>query len=49
VIPIGKLGNQMLHRIRRRGNATSTEALLWCAFVPLVGKEGWTAEPRPLW
>lgn len=46
VIPTGELGIQMLRRIRRIGDTTSDEALLACAFVPLIGQEGWTDEGR---
>jgi hypothetical protein len=34
----------MLRRITKVGNRTSTEALLDCVFVPLVGEEGWRGE-----
>lgn len=46
IIPTGDLGIQMLRRIRKIGSGTSTEALLECAFVPLVGQEGWTSLGR---
>jgi protein-L-isoaspartate(D-aspartate) O-methyltransferase len=43
VIPTGDLGLQMLRRVTKIGTSTSTESLLECAFVPLVGEEGWTS------
>jgi protein-L-isoaspartate(D-aspartate) O-methyltransferase len=41
LVPVGGSDHQMLQRIRRDGAATTTEALLSCAFVPLVGAQGW--------
>jgi len=41
VIPVGSLFEQKLLRVWKRGAALETEDLGECAFVPLVGKEGW--------
>ena len=41
VIPVGALCEQKLLRIWKRGAALETEDLGECAFVPLVGEEGW--------
>lgn len=49
VIPTGELGLQMLCRIKRvgrMGDETASEALVPCAFVPLVGREGWSGLGR---
>jgi protein-L-isoaspartate(D-aspartate) O-methyltransferase len=43
VIPVGELREQMLRLVRRtREGGITTEDLLYCMFVPLVGDEGWT-------
>jgi len=42
VIPVGFIGMQMLLRVTKVGNGTTTEEILPCAFVPLVGEQGWT-------
>jgi protein-L-isoaspartate(D-aspartate) O-methyltransferase len=43
VIPVGEFGEQMLRLVRRtRDGGITTEDLLHCMFVPLVGDEGWT-------
>jgi len=39
VIPVGRMGNQTLRRITREDGEVSTENLVGCAFVPLVGVE----------
>lgn len=44
VIPVGDFGEQMLRRIERVNDSFMTEDLLYCMFVPLVGREGWTGE-----
>lgn len=41
VIPVGSRRVQHLVRIRRTRTGTTTERLMECAFVPLVGAEGW--------
>ena len=42
VIPVGGHGAQELLRIRRSATGElAEEALCRCAFVPLVGEEGW--------
>jgi len=42
VIPVGDREGQMLRRVRAQGMRPASESLLPCAFVPLVGREGWT-------
>ncbi|MGE0679579.1 MAG: protein-L-isoaspartate(D-aspartate) O-methyltransferase [Candidatus Binatia bacterium] len=41
VLPVGTLYEQRLLRIRKHGEEVVTEDLGGCAFVPLVGEEGW--------
>ena len=41
VIPVGSRRIQQLVRIRRTPAGTTTERLMECAFVPLMGAEGW--------
>ena len=41
VIPVGALCEQKLLRVWKRGATLETEDLGECAFVPLVGEEGW--------
>ncbi len=41
VIPVGSQFTQSLLRITRKENFYDTEELFFCAFVPLIGKEGW--------
>lgn len=41
VIPVGSRRIQQLVRIRRTPTGTTTERLMECAFVPLMGAEGW--------
>jgi protein-L-isoaspartate(D-aspartate) O-methyltransferase len=41
VLPVGDLFAQELLRIRKQQGKIVTENLGGCAFVPLVGKEGW--------
>ena len=41
VIPVGPRRQQSLIHYTRTGNEYVTERLLNCAFVPLVGSEGW--------
>jgi protein-L-isoaspartate(D-aspartate) O-methyltransferase len=42
VVPIGGAGSQVLRVITRRGDAFVEEDGVLCAFVPLIGREGWT-------
>jgi len=42
VIPVGDLETQALRLVVRTGRSSSTQSLLPCAFVPLVGKGGWS-------
>jgi protein-L-isoaspartate(D-aspartate) O-methyltransferase len=44
VLPVGSLYEQNLLRVWKRGNTTETEELGECAFVPLVGEEGWKSK-----
>jgi protein-L-isoaspartate(D-aspartate) O-methyltransferase len=46
VLPVGDRRLQYLLRLTRTDRGTETERLVSCAFVPLVGREGWTDEPR---
>jgi len=41
VLPVGSLFQQRLLRIRKRNKEISSEDLGGCAFVPLIGEEGW--------
>jgi protein-L-isoaspartate(D-aspartate) O-methyltransferase len=41
LVPLGPPGYQVLTRVRRRGNSYSSEELLGCVFVPLVGEDGY--------
>lgn len=41
VIPVGDRNLQELVRIERRGTQYTTERLMGCRFVPLLGQEGW--------
>ncbi|MBI3757058.1 MAG: protein-L-isoaspartate(D-aspartate) O-methyltransferase [Deltaproteobacteria bacterium] len=41
VLPVGTLYEQNLLRVRKHGGNVETEDLGECAFVPLVGEEGW--------
>ena len=41
VIPVGERAEQQLLRVRKHQNALSTEQLVGCFFVPLVGRAGW--------
>jgi protein-L-isoaspartate(D-aspartate) O-methyltransferase len=44
VIPVGDRNRQMLRRPRRVGTSSTTESLLPCTLVPLVGEQGWSKE-----
>lgn len=41
VIPIGGGFGQVLTIVEKRGRSVTTREVCGCAFVPLVGKEGW--------
>jgi protein-L-isoaspartate(D-aspartate) O-methyltransferase len=43
VLPVGSLYEQHLLRVWKRRDTPETEDLGECAFVPLVGEEGWKA------
>lgn len=47
VIPVGTLLEQKLLRVWKRGAMLETEDLGECAFVPLVGEEGWKSGGYP--
>jgi protein-L-isoaspartate(D-aspartate) O-methyltransferase len=44
VLPVGEFCSQKLLRLRKQGGKVFTENLGGCAFVPLVGEEGWKAD-----
>lgn len=46
ILPVGALYEQRLLRIRKQGKEVNTEDLGACAFVPLVGEEGWKSGAR---
>ncbi|MFC1557018.1 protein-L-isoaspartate(D-aspartate) O-methyltransferase [candidate division KSB1 bacterium] len=41
VIPIGEEDTQMLYKFTKKGTTVERESLCPCAFVPLIGVEGW--------
>ena len=41
VIPVGDRFTQSLMKVTRKGNYFDIENLFFCAFVPLIGEEGW--------
>ena len=41
VLPVGDTDSQVLHVVRRAGDALPTTSLTPCRFVPLIGKQGW--------
>lgn len=41
VIPIGNPYNQILHQMVRLEKGVKDRGILGCAFVPLIGEEGW--------
>ncbi|MBI3796314.1 MAG: protein-L-isoaspartate(D-aspartate) O-methyltransferase [Deltaproteobacteria bacterium] len=41
VLPVGEFGSQELLRLRKQRGKVVTENLGGCAFVPLIGEEGW--------
>ncbi|MCK6466928.1 MAG: protein-L-isoaspartate(D-aspartate) O-methyltransferase [Candidatus Brocadia sinica] len=44
VIPIGDPYNQVLYQVLKTKNGVESRAILECAFVPLIGEEGWKTE-----
>lgn len=42
VIPIGDMGKQTMYLIRKNGEELKAEEMNDFAFVPLIGKEGWS-------
>lgn len=44
VIPIGNPYNQILHQVIKTEKETKSRDILECAFVPLIGEEGWKVE-----
>jgi protein-L-isoaspartate(D-aspartate) O-methyltransferase len=44
VIPIGNPYNQTLYQIVKTEKGIESHSILDCAFVPLIGKEGWKVE-----
>ena len=44
VIPIGNPYNQILHQIVKTEKEVKSRDILECAFVPLIGEEGWKVE-----
>jgi protein-L-isoaspartate(D-aspartate) O-methyltransferase len=49
VVPVGVYASQTLERWTRNGDDFAKESIAPVAFVPLVGKHGWSKEERPLW
>jgi protein-L-isoaspartate(D-aspartate) O-methyltransferase len=47
VIPIGDRDYQDLVRVTKTGEGLSTETLLPCVFVPLIGEFGWHGDSNP--
>lgn len=44
VAPIGPLSDQMLIRMRRRGDRYETQEIMPVRFVPMVGAQGWRSQ-----
>lgn len=44
VIPIGNPYNQILYQVVKTEKETKSRDILECAFVPLIGEEGWKQE-----
>jgi len=44
IVPVGDASNQSLVRVTRTGKGLTEEVLCSCTFVPLIGREGWSAE-----
>jgi protein-L-isoaspartate(D-aspartate) O-methyltransferase len=45
VLPVGERGGQTLIKVTKAGNTIQKEDLGLCAFVPLIGREGWDIGP----
>ena len=43
IVPVGDATNQSLVRVTRTGTGLQEQVLCSCTFVPLIGKEGWSA------
>jgi protein-L-isoaspartate(D-aspartate) O-methyltransferase len=41
VVPVGTIASQSLVKVTRTGDGLSERILCDCAFVPLIGKDGW--------
>jgi len=46
IVPVGDASNQSLVRATRTERGLTEEVLCSCTFVPLIGREGWSAEER---
>ena len=46
VIPVGDLAGQVLLRVRTDNGVVTTEQLVGCKFVPLLGQDGWPANEQ---
>ena len=44
IIPVGDMHSQRLSVVTKKRGEFSTEEICNCAFVPLIGKEGWDNE-----
>ncbi len=44
VVPVGEYGQQELLCVVRQGTAWTTERMMACRFVPLLGEEGWSED-----
>lgn len=44
IIPMGNPYNQVLHQMVKREKGVEDRNILECAFVPLIGEEGWNEE-----
>jgi len=44
IVPVGDASNQSLVRATRTERGLTEEVLCSCTFVPLIGREGWSAE-----
>lgn len=44
IVPVGAHEQQDLVRVERQGTTWTTEHILACRFVPLIGAEGWTED-----
>ena len=44
VLPVGPVDEQVLVKVTRRGDRLEREEICRCAFVKLIGQQGWGAE-----